>query len=69
MLLSNSTNNFKENCVSSVKHTNICGLSINSNQLKALMMLLRRSCFSLWRNLRFNSLLNEDVAKEVIKSF
>ena len=66
----NATNNFKENCVSIVKHTNICGLSINSNQLKAFNDAIKGDPVSAYGGiLGFNSLLNEDVAKEVIKSF
>ena len=33
----NAANNFEKNCVSVVKHTNVCGLSINSNQLDAFI--------------------------------
>ena len=66
----NSTNNFKENCVSIVKHTNICGLSINSNQLKAFKDAVKGDSVSAYGGiLGFNSLLEEEVSKEIIKSF
>lgn len=66
----NSTNNFKENCVSIVKHTNICGLSINSNQLKAFNDAVKGDPVSAYGGvLGFNSILEEEVAKEIIKSF
>ena len=66
----NSTNNFNENCVSIVKHTNICGLSINSNQLRAFNDAVKGDPVSAYGGiLGFNSLLEEDVAKEIIKSF
>ena len=66
----NSTNNFKENCVSIVKHTNICGLSINSNQLKAFKDAVKGDSVSAYGGiLGFNSLLEEEVSKEIIKAF
>ena len=66
----NSTNNFKEDCVSIVKHTNICGLSINSNQLKAFKDAVKGDPVSAYGGiLGFNSLLKEEVSKEIIKSF
>ncbi len=65
-----STNNFKENCVSIVKHTNICGFSINSNQFKAFKDAIKGDPVSAYGGiLGFNSTLKKDVAKEITKSF
>ena len=65
-----AANNFKKNCVSVIKHTNVCGLSINSNQLEAFNNAVNGDPISAYGGiLGFNSLLQENVANEIIKSF
>ena len=66
----NAANNFKKNCVSVVKHTNVCGLSINSNQIDAFTNAVNGDPVSAYGGiLGFNSLLEENVANEIVKSF
>ena len=65
-----SSNNFAEKCVSVVKHTNVCGLSINRNQLKAFRDAINGDKVSSFGGiLGFNTELEEVVAQEIIKSF
>tara|TARA_B100000941_G_scaffold56062_1_gene36433 strand:- start:3783 stop:5282 length:1500 start_codon:yes stop_codon:yes gene_type:complete len=66
----NATNSFKKNCVSIVKHSNICGLSINFNQLNAFKDAVSGDPVSAYGGiLGFNSLLEEEVSCEIVKSY
>ena len=65
-----SSNNFDKNCVSVVKHTNVCGLSVNKKQIIAFKDAVKGDPISSYGGiLGFNSEVEEEVAKEIIKSF
>ena len=65
-----SSNNFDKNCVSVVKHTNVCGLSVNKKQIIAFRDAVKGDPISSYGGiLGFNSEVEEEVSKEIVKSF
>tara|TARA_B100000902_G_scaffold400014_1_gene474562 strand:- start:7530 stop:9029 length:1500 start_codon:yes stop_codon:yes gene_type:complete len=65
-----SSNYFEKNCVSVVKHTNVCGLSVNKKQIEAFKDSIKGDPISSFGGiLGFNSEVEEEVANEIIKNF
>jgi len=65
-----SANAFPKNCVSIVKHTNSCGLSINSSQLGAYKLALRGDPISAFGGIvGLNGEVETETAKEISKTF
>ena len=65
-----SSHSFEKNCVSIVKHSNVCGLSIDNNQAKAFKKALEGDPISSYGGiLGFNTEVNPEAAKQIIKNF
>ncbi len=65
-----TSNSFDKNCVSIIKHTNPCGLSVNDNQLQAFNNALKGDPVSSFGGIiGFNSELTLEVAELICESF
>ena len=64
------SNSFDKNCVSIIKHTNPCGLSVNDNQLQAFNDAVKGDPISAFGGIiGFNSELTLEVAELISQSF
>ncbi len=65
-----TANSFEENCVSIIKHTNPCGLSVNDSQLEAFNNAVKGDPISAFGGIiGFNTELTVEVAKLINQSF
>ncbi len=61
---------FEKNSVAIVKHSNVCGLSVNDNQVDAFKAALDGDPISAYGGIiGFNTMVKEEAAKEIVKNF